>query len=209
MLLVCIVPGVQRRRGIARFGARFIFWATGMSPQLHQAELLPDTTAIVVANHASYLDGILMTAALPSRFAFVIKKEVTTVPIVHFLLRRIGSHFVNRTDAKQGALDARQILRSANAKVSLGFFPEGTFRLEPGLGHFKPGAFRIAARSNLPVIPAVIQGSRQVLPDKRFLPWPGKLTVTLTKAIRSDDAGHLSAQSRRQILALLDEPDLS
>ncbi len=180
-----------------------------MSPELRRAELLPETTAIVVANHASYLDGILMTAALPSRFAFVIKKEVTTVPVLHFLLRRIGSHFVDRTDVKQGALDARQILRSANANVSLGFFPEGTFRLEPGLGHFKPGAFRIAARSGLPVVPAVIQGSRQILPDKRLLPWPGKITVTLTDPIHSSDARQLNDQTRRQILAELDEPDLT
>lgn len=208
LALIAIVPGVTTRRRIAHYGARLIFWLTAMPAKLDGAELLPDETAVVVANHASYLDGIIMTAALPPRFAFVIKKEMTEIPLAHFFLRRIGSHFVERGNARKGALDARQILRSAKARVSLGFFPEGTFRREPGLGPFRPGAFRIAAHSGLPVVPAIIRGSRDILPDGRLLPRPGRLSVTLTEPIRSLPADELLSAARRQILKNLDEPDL-
>ena len=205
---IAIAPGVRNRRAIARFGSRTIFALTGMPPRLINPENLPDETCVIVANHASYLDGIIMTAALPPRFAFVIKKEVTRVPLVHFFLRRIGSHFVERGNTHESASDARTILRSAHRRESLGFFPEGTFRGTPGLNSFRAGAFRIAARSGIPVVPVAIRGSRSILPDGRLLPAPGSLSVTLSRAIRSSDASELLESSRRQILELIDEPDL-
>ena len=205
---IAVVPGLRNRRAIARGGSRLVFALTGMSPSVSGLEHLPDETCVVVANHASYLDGIIMTAALPPRFAFVIKKEVTQVPLVHFFLRRVGSHFVERGDTRKSALDARSILRSARSDASLGFFPEGTFRGSPGLNRFRSGAFRIAAHADMPVVPTVIRGSRAILPEGAVLPVPGNLSVTLSAPVRSTEPLALLAAARRQIVDLLGEPDL-
>lgn len=211
LLLVTIVPGLMNRRRVARTGSRLIFRLTGMLPELRNAEHLPAVTCVVVANHASYLDGIIMTAALPARFAFVIKKEMRQVPFAGFFLQRIGSHFVERTNPHKSASNARELLRSADSNQSLGFFPEGTFYREPGLRRFHRGAFSVAAKSGLAVVPAAISGSRNILPDGQALPSPGKLAVTLLEPIKPDgrSARELSRDARLRILAIIDEPDLA
>ena len=109
-------------------------------------EPLPDSACVIVANHASLLDGVILQAALPPRFGFVIKNEMQKMPIGSLLLRRLGSEFVERSDRHKGASDARRILRKAHGGEALVFFPEGTFRAEPGLGQFRSGAFAAAAR---------------------------------------------------------------
>ena len=210
LLLVTIIPGVMNRRRVARGGSRLLFRLTGMLPRLHNSENLPPANCVVVANHASYLDGIIMTAALPARFAFVIKKEMMSVPLAGFFLQRIGSHFVERTNPHKSAMDARGLLRSAHADQSLGFFPEGTFHREPGLRRFHKGAFAIAAKTGLPVVPVAIRGSRHILPDGQLLPRAGKIAVTLLDPI--EPAGlsieSLSRGARARILAEVGEPDL-
>ena len=86
---------------------------SGMPLTTQALGLLPDSACVVTANHASYLDGIILTAALPPNFSFVIKKEMTKMPVVHYLLRRIGSQFVERFNPARGAGDALRIMRAA------------------------------------------------------------------------------------------------
>ena len=88
---------------------------------------LPQAPCVVVANHASYIDGIVAAAALPPDFAFVIKKEMVRVPLASLLLRRLGSAFVERFDRHKGGADTRRVWKLAATGQSLVFFPEGTF----------------------------------------------------------------------------------
>ena len=81
-LLVTLVPGlsISARRAIAHAGARTFFAAALVRVRVTGTEQLPAGPCVVVANHASYLDGVLLKAFLPARFSFVIKKEVVKVP---------------------------------------------------------------------------------------------------------------------------------
>jgi 1-acyl-sn-glycerol-3-phosphate acyltransferase len=170
---------------------------------------------IVVANHASYLDGVVMTAALPARFGFVVKREMNDVPLAGLLLRRIGTEFVERFNRHKGGTDARRVLRTASSGHSLVFFPEGTFTPEVGLGKFHSGAFAIAARAACPVVPAVILGTRRNMPATRVFPRPGLIEVRFGPAIVATPVGDedltlkLRDASRAAILSELGEPDLA
>ena len=130
LLLVLVVPGMRRRRRIARAMSRAFFSLAGMPLTVKGAEQLPDGQCVVVSNHASYLDGVVFTAALPAQFSFVIKREMNGVPLAGLLLRRLGSHFVERFNRNRGAADARRVLRDAISGNSLAFFPEGTFHAQ-------------------------------------------------------------------------------
>jgi 1-acyl-sn-glycerol-3-phosphate acyltransferase len=213
---VLLLPSLRARRGTARIAARSFFLLAGMPLKLRGLENLPEGQCVVVANHASYLDGVVMAAALPPRFGFVIKREMNEVPVAGLLLRRIGSEFVDRFNRHKGGTDARRVLRTAASGHSLVFFPEGTFRSEAGLGKFHTGAFAIAARASCPVVPAVILGTRRNMPATRILPRPGALEVRYGQPIAPAAAGPgedpaliLRDQSRRAILQELDEPDLA
>lgn len=211
LCLVALIPGQHRCRCIARLSAGLLLRLTGAWPAVSGLHLLPETASVVVANHASYLDGILLTAILPHRYRYVIKREITQVPLVGFFLRRIGAHFVDRSDPKRGAADARRIIQTANDGASLAFFPEGTFLREPGLRRFHNGAFTIATRSNMPLIPITIRGTRKMLPAHQWLARPARLAVIISEPLEAAndmDASTAREYCRKQILQKLNEPDL-
>lgn len=216
LLAVLLLPTLRMRRGFARVAARTYFFLVGMPLRLRGTENLPATQCVVVANHASYLDGVVMTAALPPRFGFVIKREMDGVPGASLLLRRIGSEFVERFNRHKGGTDARRVLRTAANGHSLVFFPEGTFSSQVGLGKFHTGAFAIAARAGCPVVPAVILGTRRNMPATRILPRPGMIEVHYGVPITpvaapepgEDPALALRDRTRAAILSQLGEPDL-
>ncbi len=215
LLLLLILPGLKLRRGLARLAARTLLRITGIRYELRHAELLPGTPCVVVANHSSYLDGMLMKAALPSNFSFVIKKEMVHVPFAGLLLRRIGALFVDRANRHAGGMDARRIMRDAQAGQSMVFFPEGTFTHRVGLQAFHLGAFVTAQRASLPVVPVALHGSRRVLRPGSPWPRPGKVLVEVLGALtahpdRKDrsQTEALRDQARARILMTLREPDL-
>ena len=105
------------------------------------------------------------------------------MPLAGLLLRRIGSEFVDRFNRHAGGMDARRSFKAADAGQALAFFPEGTFLAEPGLGKFHSGAFAIAARADLPVVPLVIRGTRHILPCGRFLPRPGRIDIQVLPSL--------------------------
>lgn len=208
-----LLPGLERRRRWVTASARTALRLCAIPATVEGMDRLPQEHCIVVANHASYLDGVILQAFLPPRFSYVIKGEMQNVPVVHFLLRRIGAKFVERFVAAGSARDARALLKAAAAGESLAFFPEGTFIREPGLGRFRSGAFAAAIKGELPVVPLVIVGSRNVLPGGTLLPRPGRLAIHILDAIPPSHAAFASSAAlaetaRQRILRVLDEPDL-
>ncbi len=214
LLLIAVVPGLKQRRWIACRTASLILRLAAIPLEVHGLDRIPHGSSVVVANHASYLDGIVLTAALPPVFSFVIKREVTTVPAMHLMLRRLGSQFVERYDLRKGAADARRVLRTAASGQALAFFPEGTFRREPGLRRFHAGAFVAAARAELPVVPVAITGTREILPANRYLPRPGRIMVRVLTPVPAAVNGRsgvpqLRDAVRSALLKELGEPDLA
>jgi 1-acyl-sn-glycerol-3-phosphate acyltransferase len=215
LLLLAVLPRLGRRRAAARAVARVFLRLAGMPLTVRFPERIPAQQCVVVCNHASYLDGIVLTAALPPRFAFVIKREMAAVPLAGTLLRRLGSQFVERFDRQRGASDARRVLRNAMEGQSLVFFPEGTFTRSPGLLKFHTGAFATATRVGCAVVPAVLRGTRRALPPSGALPRPGPIDMQflapLLPPAGADDqaAAQLRERARAAILAALGEPDLT
>ena len=208
---LALIPGVLRRRQIARWGARSIFLLIGSRIRMSGKRVPEFETCVVVANHSSYLDGIILTAALPARFTFLVKQEMSAFPVAGFVLKRLGSEFVNREDARHRHRAARRLLDAAAEGTPLAFFPEGTFDVNPGLKPFQLGAFRAAWRADLPMLPVAIKGARHKLPSGALLLRPGPISVRITKLLAPHDyegPQTLMHGARRSILQHLDEPDL-
>ena len=211
MLVVIALPGRERRRRAARWSARALFRILGIRLQVSGLDHLPPA-CIVAANHASYLDGVILTAALPPRFGFVIKREITKVPLVGWMLERLGSEFVERFDKHGARNDAARIMQRAADGSCLGVFPEGTFVAEPGLRPFHLGGFMAATRGGLPVVPIAIRGARHILPAHRWWPRQGDLSVDvmppITPVARNGDAARqLREDVRAEVLKRCGEPD--
>lgn len=215
LLLLLVVPGVTNRRCLAQWSARAVLRVAAIRFEVVNPHLLPNDPCVVVANHCSYLDGLLMKAALPARFSFVIKKEMIKVPLAGLLLKRIGSLFVDRANRHASGMDARRIMREAADGKSLVFFPEGTFTARVGLQGFHLGAFATAQRAALPVVPVAIHGARRILRPGSAWPRPGTVEVEVLGMLsrsggRKDRSQTelLRDQARARILMALGEPDL-
>jgi fatty-acyl-CoA synthase len=167
--------------------------------------------AIFVANHASYLDGLVLLAAFPIPIGIVAKRELANAPLIGRLLRAIGVRFVERVDYRRMTDDEHDLAAQAAAGISLLFFPEATFVRSAGLRQFRLGAFVTSCASRRPIIPVAIDGTRRVLPDGQWLPTRGEVTVTVLPALspRGEDmkaAALLRDAARDAIAAHCAEP---
>lgn len=206
-----LLPGLSRRRSVARWGAAMVLRMIGTGLEVRGEPLSDDTVPVVVANHQSYLDGIILTAVLPPQYTFLIKREMVRVPIAGFVLSRLGSLFVDRSSANHRHRSARRLVEAARRGHGLAVFPEGTFDEYPGLKPFHMGAFRAAYGAGLTMVPTVISGARTILPSGSWWPRPGKLTVEFGPELAAGDFAsdaELMRAARHSILQRLDEPDL-
>ena len=182
--------------------------------------LSPEVPCVLVSNHASYLDGIVLVAALPGElssagyFSFVAKRELLDSFVSRTYLRRIGSDFVERFESQRSLEDVKQVAHSLQSGCSPIFFPEGTFSRISGLTPFRMGAFVVAAEAGAPVVPVSIRGTRSILRDGHWFPRRGIITVTIGKPIAPEGKGWAAAirlrnTARAEISRRCGEPDLA
>jgi 1-acyl-sn-glycerol-3-phosphate acyltransferase len=203
LLVNLFLPSLRRRRLVAGLFSRIFFRVAGIPFAVEGLARLPQVPCVVVANHASYIDGLVAAAALPPDFAFVIKKEMVRVPLAGLLLRRLGSQFVERFDRHKGGVDARRVLKLAATGQSLVFFPEGTFNEIRQVGRFLGGAFTTAARSDMPVVAMAIHGTRSVLPPAAFAMHRSAVRVEILGVLSASEA---KQHSREMIARAIGEP---
>ena len=170
-LLVLLPFTLRARWAIVHHFARAFFTITGV--RVHTSGAMPsaaETPCIFVANHASYLDAILLAATLPFPCSFVAKAELGSVPVLSLFMRRLDTLFVERYATGASVEDAERVVQAVAAGRSLMFFPEGTFTRAPGLLPFRLGAFVAAATARAPLIPIAIRGARSLLRDTEWIP---------------------------------------
>lgn len=212
-LWLCASPAGARR--LARPFARLACWLGGLKLAGRHLERVPARAHILVVNHASYLDGLVLLALLPARHrhVFVAKRALQDSRLAGPLLRRLGTLFVDRDDAGQAAGGLDAMARCLQTGDSLILFPEGTFTPQTGLRPFRLGAFVLAARTGTPLLAAGLRGTREALRDGHWWPQPGPVALTLgSLTVPSGDTWHdalaLRDALRSEMLTLCGEPDL-
>jgi acyl carrier protein len=217
-LLVVATPREERAWAIAHHAGRLFFRLCAIPIVVRGRDNLPrGRPGVLVANHASYVDGLVLCAALPEPHRFVAKRELEAYFISRVFLKRLGTQFVERFDTQQSVEDANRLRELAAHAPPLAFFPEGTFTRAAGLMPFRLGAFVAAAQAQVPVIPVAIRGTRSILRGGQWLPRRHPLLVTIGAALSpagaEDDlfsaAVALRDASRLHILRECAEPDLA
>ncbi|MBW8878456.1 MAG: AMP-binding protein [Acidobacteria bacterium] len=214
-LAVVLTPGLARRRRMSRRVGRLLFTGAGIPLRLEGAENLETGgPRIVAATHASYLDGMVLTALLPPEVSFVVKRELEKSFISRIFLRRLGALFVERFDAVQSAGETHKALDALRSGESLAIFPEGTFRRYPGLLPFRMGTFAVAVDAGVPVVPVVLRGTRPILRAGERLLRRGEVTVIVAPPVHPEGTGwhagiKLRDQVRKAMLERYGEPDLA
>ena len=165
---------------------------------------------MLVANHASMIDICAMFRAVPVPLRFLLKKEMTRVPLVGRYARSTGMLFVDRADRRAGIRmihDATAMLREGR---TLCIFPEGTRSRDGRVAEFKGGAFQAAVAAGVPVVPVAIHGAGAVLPVAGlFRVRPGRIVVRFGAPIATagSDRNTLAEAAHREVLRMLEEID--
>jgi len=179
-LITVLLPSPAAAWQFCHRAARTLLRLAGLTLDVQGLENLPaDGRCVLVSNHASYLDGLVLVAALPSPHTFVAKRELEHQRIAGRFLKRLGVAFVERFDPKRSVADAQHMTQAAHSGAPLLVFPEGTFVAAPGLLPFRLGGFLAAAHAGVPVVPVTLGGTRELLGAERWWPRKARLSVRI------------------------------
>jgi 1-acyl-sn-glycerol-3-phosphate acyltransferase len=136
--------------------------------------------AVLVCNHVSWYDVFALVSHLPVDARFVGKKEIVKIPFFGPAWLAAGHIPIDRTDRRAAIRSlerAGETLREHGGVVVM--FPEGTRSADGGLRPFKKGAFMLALQLGVPVIPAAVSGSREIMRKGSMLVHPGTMKIRI------------------------------
>ncbi len=168
----------------ARGWARTLLGAAGVRVRiLHAERLEPDESFVIVANHESFCDILVLLANLPMQVRFLAKRSVFRVPVLGWSIAAAGFVPVDRDDRSRSVETVEAALRRLEGGRSLVIFPEETRSRTGDLLPFKRGAAHLALRTGLPILPIALAGTSRVLPSGSFAIHPGLVALSVGRAI--------------------------
>ncbi|GAB3552649.1 hypothetical protein GCM10027343_38440 [Noviherbaspirillum agri] len=170
--LIVMAGTPAHARPIARTATRILFRLGAIPISAHGLEKLPQAPHLLLVNHTSFLDGLVLSALLPARpgYAFVARQQFSSQALLWPVLRRLGMIVLRHSSPLRKASNIVVLTVTLRRGESLIIFPEGGFIPEPGLRSFHTGAFVAAATENVPVVVAGLRGTRNVLRPRSWLP---------------------------------------
>jgi 1-acyl-sn-glycerol-3-phosphate acyltransferase len=212
-IVVMVLPRTEWRWIAVRNIARAALAAIDVPIAVNGLDHLANGNAVLVFNHSSYTDALVLAAILPGEPAYTAKRDFAGQIIAGPFLRRLGALFVERYDLSGSLADTESAVAAARRGRNIVFFPEGTFTRRAGLSEFYLGAFKVAAEAGLPVVPGILRGTRSMLRSDQWFPRWTALSVTIEDAIMppgKDFASLLQLRdaARNVMLVGCGEPDL-
>ena len=192
---------------MARIWAKVILFGMGFSYKVNQEPVLEAKTSyMIVANHTSMVDIMLMLAIIKNPFVFVGKHELSKIPLFGFFYKRTCI-LVDRGSAKS----RRDVFEAAQQRIKRGLsvciFPEGGVPDDESivLDEFKDGAFRLAIEHQIPILPITFPDNKKRFSYTFFSGTPGKMRAKIypiieTKGKTLEDRNALKQQVRDIIL---------
>jgi len=181
--------------------SKCILWTFGIKVHVEGREQIdPQQPYIFVSNHASMADIPTVLVALNGNVNFVFKKELTWVPIWGWALRYGPFIMIDRSNPRDAMASIDRAVNTIRSGQSVILFIEGTRTNDGKLQPFKRGAFTLAAKSGVPVVPMIINHTFGIMPKGTFIVKQADISVILEKPIITD-----GLNSKTDELALVDQ----
>lgn len=166
---------------IGRF-ISWLFFKIFCGLEVKGREFLPEKEGfILVSNHVSNLDPVVLGASCSPELNFMAKEELFKNPCFGWVLRKVNAFPLRRKGADLAAI--RTAIRRVNAGGALLIFPEGTRSTDGKLGSPQEGVGFLVNKLNVPVIPAFIKGTDKAMPKGAFFVRPARISVQFGKQI--------------------------
>jgi 1-acyl-sn-glycerol-3-phosphate acyltransferase len=176
----------------SRVFSRAMLWAGGTPVRVIGLENIDrQRPEVIASNHQSMYDVWALAAVVPVRNHFVAKKEIRKIPIFGRMSEAAGHVFVDRghriAAVESLKVAARRIVEENSTAI---VFPEGTRSLTGDLQKFKKGPFIMAIEAGVPIVPAVVEGTFEILPKRGFRLSPQPITVRFGKPVQTGKFSH-------------------
>ncbi|XP_038723350.1 1-acyl-sn-glycerol-3-phosphate acyltransferase LPAT1, chloroplastic isoform X3 [Tripterygium wilfordii] len=159
----------------------------------------PDTSAVYVSNHQSFLD-IYTLLILGRSFKFISKTSIFLFPIIGWAMFMLGTIPLKRMNSKSQLDCLKRCMDLIKKGSSVFFFPEGTRSKDGKLGAFKKGAFSVAAKTGVPIVPMTLIGTGKIMPTgMESIVNQGSVKVVIHKPIQGRDPAALCNEARNVI----------
>jgi 1-acyl-sn-glycerol-3-phosphate acyltransferase len=170
--------------------------AAGLRTRVEGLENIPPRTCLFAANHTSNADPPAIVGSIPRRIAILAKKSLFAIPIVGAAFRLAQFVPVDRGNPEQAAASIDAAAAKMRGGVSFLIYPEGTRSPDGRLLPFRRGAFVLAIKAGVPVVPVACSGAHRVLAKKSYRISPGEVTVRFCPAI---DSAEYSLDRRNEL----------
>jgi 1-acyl-sn-glycerol-3-phosphate acyltransferase len=152
---------------------------------IHRERLPARGGVLVVSNHQSYLDPILVAAGMPRPFHPMARESLFRFPPFAMLIRSLYAFPVRRASADLGAI--REAMRRLKDGAVVLMFPEGTRTRDGSIAPLQAGPITIAGRTGVPVVPVVIEGAFEAWPRTCWLPRPHTVRVAFGEPLSPEE----------------------
>jgi 1-acyl-sn-glycerol-3-phosphate acyltransferase len=171
--------------------ARVILGGIGVALEVEdRSERAPEgEPCIFVANHQNLLDIFTTAAAIPYPFGYLAKKELTRVPFLSLALRHSPSLFIDRSNRRASMRSLAGAVQSIREGQSVLFFAEGSRAYAPAMHPFKKGAFHVAVKAGVPLVPVTIRDSYRVMDERHYASRPGTIRLCIGAPIALGEDG--------------------
>ena len=171
LIIGLINKDLSRRSSLAivSWAFRVVAFLAGVKLTVKGEENVPkDEAVLYIGNHLSYFDVVLTYCRVPRPTGYIAKKEFLKVPFLSWWMLFLDCLFMDRSDVKQSAQIIFSAIDKIKSGISICIYPEGTrSKDETTIQEFHKGSFKIAQRTNCPIVPVVINKSDDIL-EKHF-----------------------------------------
>jgi 1-acyl-sn-glycerol-3-phosphate acyltransferase len=170
-------------------GLRIGLRIAGIHVHVEGLENIPEGVCVFASNHASNLDPIALTPNIPRRISLLAKKEVFKIPVLSKAIRLAKLIPVDRGDSEAAAESVDLAIKYLKEGLSFCVYPEGTRSRDGRLLPFKRGAFVMAIRAGVPVVPVSLAGTQHLMRKGDWRIYPGEVIVRFGQAVATTGYG--------------------
>ncbi len=149
--------------------------------------IIYNRAVVFTPNHQSFFDIPALSNAIDTPLAFIAKKDLLKLPVISTAMKEFNCLTLDRDNIKEAAKTAIEAIKLLKKGQSLVIFPEGTRSTDCTLGEFKSGAFKIATKPKVPIIPVSIKGTKEVFEDNNHKIKPSNIKITFHEPIFTEN----------------------
>ncbi len=189
--------------------ARGVLKASGVTTRCEGLENLPAGNFVLVVNHQSHFDTLVLFNHIRRHMRFVAKMELQKIPVFGPALKRAGNVFVDRSSSGKDRAVLDAAIDAVRNRVSIVFFAEGTRSDDGVLRPFKKGAAVFAIEAQVPMVPAAVAGTHEILPKGTLAIRPRPASLVIGKPIETagltlDARDQLTEQAHAEVARCLE-----